>query len=417
MEILQIEGGAPLRGRVLIGGAKNAALPACIASLLTDEPIILRRVPRLRDVSMILFTLGTMGKRAVRDDRGVIISSSGRLSHEANAYAVQQMRASFLVLGPLIARLGRAVVPLPGGCRLGARPIDLHLMALRALGASIEERCGAVHARAKRLRGARIEFPFPSVGATEQVLMAASLAEGETVLENASIEPEVIDLIALLRRMGAEIKVVERTMRISGRERLGGAEHRLIPDRHEAGTFLLAGAATGGCVTAVEADASALEAFLGALRESGASVELEGESVCVEAARSPCPVDLVTAPHPGFPTDLQPQFAAYLSLVSGRSHVRETIFESRFAYAEGLSALGARVLRDGDTLSIEGVDSLHGGLVQAPDIRGGAALLIAGLAARGVTSIGQLVHLDRGYGDLVQKLQRLGASIERRTEP
>jgi len=416
MEILQIEGGSPLEGRVVIGGAKNAALPACIASLLTDEPIILRRVPRLRDVSMILFTLGTMGKRAVRDDRGVIISSSGRLSHEANAYAVQQMRASFLVLGPLIARLGRAVVPLPGGCRLGARPIDLHLMALRALGASIEERCGAVHARAERLRGARIEFPFPSVGATEQVLMAASLAEGETVLENASIEPEVIDLIALLRRMGAEIEVVERTMRISGRERLGGAEHRLIPDRHEAGTFLLAGAATGGSVTAVGADASTLGAFLDALRETGASVESDAESIRVEAAGRPCPVDLVTSPHPGFPTDLQPQFAAYLSLASGRSHVRETIFESRFAYAEGLCVLGTRVLRDGDTLSIEGVDTLHGGRVQAPDIRGGAALVIAGLAARGVTTIGQLVHLDRGYGDLVQKLEGLGASIERRTD-
>jgi len=331
MEILQIEGGAPLRGCVAIDGAKNAALPACVASLLTDEPIVLRRVPQLRDVSMILFTLDALGKRAVRDETGVIISSGGSLSPEANAYAVQQMRASFLVLGPLVARLGRAVVPLPGGCMIGARPIDLHLEALRALGARIEERAGAIHASAERLHGARIDLPFPSVGATEQVLMAASLAEGETILVNASIEPEVMDLVRLLQAMGAEIDVVDREIRIIGRDRLGGTEHRLIPDRHEAGTFLLAGATTGGSVTATGVDAGALDAFLQAIRETGAHVSVDGDSIAVEACESPRSIDITTAPHPGFPTDLHPQFAAYLSLVPGRSRIRETIFESRFA--------------------------------------------------------------------------------------
>jgi len=416
MEILQIEGGTPLRGRVAIDGAKNAALPACVASLLTDEPVILRHVPQLRDVSMILFTLDALGKRAVRDEKCVIISSGGQLSAEANAYAVQQMRASFLVLGPLVARLGRAVVPLPGGCMIGARPIDLHLNALRALGAKIEERGGAVHATAGRLRGARIDFPFPSVGATEQVLMAASLAEGETVLTGASIEPEVMDLVRLLQTMGAQIDVDGRGMRIVGREKLGGAEHRLIADRHEAGTFLLAGAATGGAVTATGADAGMLKAFLQAIRGTGARVCAEGNEISVEACESPRPIDIATAPHPGFPTDLHPQFAAYLSVVPGQSRIRETIFESRFAYVRSLRGMGAGIIRDGGAVTIDGVESLAGCGVQAPDIRAGAALVIAGLAAQGITTVGQLVHIDRGYSDLVNKLRGLGATIERRTE-
>jgi len=416
MEILEIEGGVPLHGCVTIHGAKNAALPACVASLLTEEPILLRRVPRLRDVSMILFTLDAMGKRAVRDERGVILSSGRGLMGEANAYAVQQMRASFLVLGALIARLGHAVVPLPGGCRLGARPVDLHLMALRALGARIEERDGVVRATAERLRGARIELPLPSVGATEQVLMAASLAEGETILSNASIEPEVMDLVTLLRKMGAAIDVSGREIRIQGRRELGGAEHHLIPDRHEAGTYLLAGAATGGRVTVSNVEADLLEAFLEALRETGAAVSIDGDAITVEAGDHPRPIELETAPHPGFSTDLHPQFAGYLALVPGTSRIRETIFESRFAYVRSLCAMGARIIRDGDTISIDGVESLAGCAVNAPDIRAGAALVIAGLAARGRTSVGQLVHIDRGYSDVVEKLRGLGASIERRTE-
>lgn len=417
METLQIEGGAPLRGRVAIDGAKNAALPACIASLLTDEPIILRHVPQLRDVSMTLFTLDALGKRAVRDDTGVIISSGGTLSGAANAYAVQQMRASFLVLGPLVARLGQAMVPLPGGCMIGARPIDLHLSGLRALGAQIEERDGAVHASASRLRGARIDLPVPSVGATEQVLMAGSLAEGETVLTNASIEPEVMDLVRLLRAMGAQIDVADREVRIVGRERLGGAEHRLIPDRHEAGTFLLAGTATRGCVTATGVSTDGLEAFLQALRETGARVSVDGDTITAEAAEASRPVEITTSPHPGFPTDLHPQFAAYLSCISGRSRICETVFESRFAYVRSLCEMGARMVRDGCTLSIDGVEGLIGGDLQAPDIRAGAALVIAGLAAHGTTSIEQLVHIDRGYSGLEKKLQGLGARIERRSRP
>jgi UDP-N-acetylglucosamine 1-carboxyvinyltransferase len=246
--------------------------------------------------------------------------------------------------------------------------------------------------------------------------MAASLADGETVLTNASIEPEVIDLVRLLRSMGAVIDVTDREIRIVGRDRLSGAEHRLIPDRHEAGTFLLAGAATGGCVTVSGAAAGALDAFLQAIRETGAGVSVDGDSITVAAGASPRPIDIATAPHPGFPTDLHPQFAAYLSVVQGRSRIRETIFESRFAYIRPLCEMGARIIRDGGVMTIDGVEVLMGRAVQAPDIRAGAALVIAGLAARGTTSIGQLVHIDRGYSDLVRKLQGLGAAIERRTD-
>jgi UDP-N-acetylglucosamine 1-carboxyvinyltransferase len=416
MDILQIEGGVPLRGRVAIDGAKNAALPACVASLLTEEPVVLRRVPQLRDVSMILFTLGALGKRAVRDASGVILSGGGTLSHEANAYAVQQMRASFLVLGPLVARIGRAVVPLPGGCRLGTRPIDLHLEALRALGARIDERGGSVHAEADRLRGARIDLPLPSVGATEQVLMAASLAKGETVLTNAAVEPEVLDLVELLRRMGAEIERTDRVIRIAGHDRLRGAEHRLIPDRHEAGTYLLAAAATGGEIVVSGVDAAALGAFLDALRATGVRLRVDADTIEIAPGETASPIEVTTAPHPGFPTDLHPQFAAYLARVPGRSRIEETIFESRFAYVRALCDMGAQMACDGRAVTIDGVDELCGRSVQAPDIRAGAALVLAGLSARGTTRIDQLVHIDRGYSDLVGKLRGLGANIERRTE-
>jgi UDP-N-acetylglucosamine 1-carboxyvinyltransferase len=414
-ETFLIEGGQPLFGSVSIEGAKNAALPACVASLLTDESIILHRVPELRDVSTILFTLSDLGKRVVRRGTSVVLSSDRPLASEANAYSVQQMRASFLVLGPLVARLGRAVVPLPGGCRLGARPIDLHLHALRALGARIEERDGAVHAAAERLRGASIDFPFPSVGATEQALMAASLAEGETVLTNASIEPEVMDLVEILRSMGAEIDVEDRRMCVVGRERLAGAEHRMISDRHEAGTYLLAGLATRGRVTVEGVDPSALGSFLDALRSTGAEIDIGEEWITAQASQDPRPTRVVTAPHPGFPTDLHPQLAAYLCLATGASEIEETIFENRFAYVRSLCEMGGQISAVGRRVAIVGVERLIGATVEAPDIRAGAALVIAGLAARGRTTIGQLAHLDRGYSGLERKLRALGGRIERRT--
>ncbi len=416
MESLRIEGGVPLSGTVRIDGAKNAALPACVAALLTDEPIVLHRVPQLRDVSTILYTLGALGKRVVRHGDHVAIAAGSGLSSEADPYSVRQMRASFLVLGPLVARLGEAVVPLPGGCRLGARPIDLHLRALRTLGARIEEREGIVHARAERLHGARIDLPLPSVGATEQILMAASLAAGETVLTNASIEPEVLDLVRLLQEMGAEIGVSGREMRIVGRERLHAAEHTVIPDRHEAGTYLLAGAITKGRVTVSGVESDALKAFLGALRETGTRILVEEDAVTVEPGGTARPISIATAPYPGFPTDLHPQFAAYLSTIPGLSRIEERIFESRFAYVDALCAMGAQLSRTGTTLTIEGVETLRSAAVSATDIRAGAALVLAGLAAEGYTCVTELEHIDRGYSCLEGKLENLGARIERRSD-
>jgi len=416
MESFRIEGGVPLSGTVRIDGAKNAALPACIAALLTDEPVVLHRIPQLRDVSTILYTLGTLGKRVVRHGDHVSIAAGERLSAEADAYSVRRMRASFLVLAPLVARLGRAVVPLPGGCAIGRRPIDLHLDGLRALGARVEERDGVVLVTADRLVGAHIALPYPSVGATEQILMAASLARGETVIENGAIEPEVEDLTCLLRKMGAEIEIDDRAIRVGGRKELRGAEHTLIPDRMEAGTFLLAGAITGGSVTVEGVRSDHLAPFLGPLESTGADVTIEAEAVTVRGPTRPLPAEVVTAPHPGFPTDLHPPFVGYLALAAGSSSLVESVFEGRFAYVDGLCEMGAQITRTGTMLTITGVESLQGRAVAATDIRAGAALVLAGLAAHGYTTVTQLEHIDRGYSGLEEKLKSLGARIERRDE-
>jgi len=415
IEFLSIEGGRPLSGVVPIEGAKNAALPACVASLLTDEPVVLHRVPELRDVSTILFTLSELGKRVVRRETSAVMTSDRALVPAANAYAVRQMRASFLVLGPLVARVGRACVPLPGGCQLGARPVDLHLMALRALGADIQERDGAVYASADRLRGARIELPFPSVGATEQVLMAASLAEGVTTLLNAAVEPEVMDLIDLLRRMGSAIDVSDREMRIVGSTHLHGAEHTLIPDRQEAGTYLLAGVATRGRVTVAGVDSAMLAGFLDALRETGADVRCGQDGITAEVRGALRPAHIATAPHPGFPTDLQPQFASHLCLAPGTSSIEERIFEGRFAYVRSLCEMGAKITAAGRRVTVVGVRRLRGADVEAPDIRAGAALVIAGLAASGASAVGGMEQIDRGYARIEAKLRAIGGRIERRS--
>jgi len=416
MESLVIEGGVPLSGTVLVDGAKNAALPACIAALLTDEPIILHRVPRLRDVSTILYTLSALGGHVVRHGDHVSITVGGSLSSEADAYSVRQMRASFLVLAPLVARLGRAVVPLPGGCAIGRRPIDLHLAGLRTLGAQVEERDGVVVVTADRLTGARIVLPYPSVGATEQILMAASLACGETIIENGAIEPEVEDLVCLLRKMGAGIEVDERVYRIVGRTELQGAEHTLIPDRMEAGTLLLAGAITAGDVTVGAVRGEHLKPFLRALESTGVAVGVGSETVTVRGEARPLPADIVTAPHPGFPTDLHPPFAAHLALATGSSSLVEAVFEDRFAYVDALCSMGAQITRTGKTLVIIGVESLRGRTVAATDIRGGAAMVLGGLVAQGHTTVTQLEHIDRGYAHLEDKLRALGARIERRDD-
>lgn len=414
MDALIIEGGQRLSGRIAIEGAKNAALPACVAALLTDEPIILRRVPQLRDVSTILYTIGALGKRVVRNEGSVVISGDGPLSGEANPYSVRKMRASFLVLGPLLARLGRARVPLPGGCAIGARPVDLHLQGLEALGARIDEHDGVVDVSADRLRGARIDLAFPSVGATEQLVMTATLAEGVTEIANAAVEPEVLDLVKLLRAMGAEIAVEGRTIRVAA-SRLRAAEHTLIPDRMEAGTMLLAAAIARGEATVEDVDPEDLAPLSDALRRAGVDVQDDGKSVTVSASGPLRGAAIETAPHPGFPTDLHPPFAALLTVARGTSRVTETVFESRFTYVDPLRAMGAQIAVDGRTATISGVDRLRAGSIEAPDIRAGAALVLAALAADGTTTLGGLEHIDRGYERLTEKLQLLGARIERQS--
>lgn len=416
MMSLVIQGGGPLSGSISISGAKNAALPACVASLLTEKSVVLHSIPQLRDVSTILYTLGALGKRVVRHDDSVAISSGKDLVPEANAYSVRQMRASFLVLGPLVARLGRAVVPLPGGCAIGTRPVDLHLDGLRALGAQVDEKGGMVTVSADRLTGATIHLPFPSVGATEQITMAACLADGETILHNASIEPEVLDLIDLLRKMGASISVEDRRLRIMGCRSLDGAEHALIPDRMEAGTILLAGAITGGNVSVSPVCPEHLGAFLDCLRSVGVELDVEERSITVRGIRRPAGIRIKTSPYPGFPTDLHPPLAAFLATADGSSWINEDVFERRFAYTSGLCTMGARIVQDGKAISIQGVENLVGGSVEAPDIRGGAALVLAGLAAHGRTIVAGMNHIDRGYANLEKKLRSVGARIERREE-
>ena len=416
MERLLVDGGSQLAGKVRIDGAKNAALPACVAALLTDEPVYLHRVPQLRDVSTILYTLGSLGKRVVRSDTSAAISSDGPLTGQAHPYSIRQMRASFLVVGPLVARLGQASIPLPGGCAIGGRPVDLHLQVLRALGARVEERPGMVIVKAAGLRGAPIDLTYPSVGATEQALMTAALAHGDTTIRGASIEPEVLDLVRLLRSMGSEIEQDGRTFRVVGRPTLHGTEHRLIPDRMETGTYLLAGAITGGRVTVHPIVPDDLTPLIDVLSAVGHEILVHDDEATIVPTDRPSPVDVKTAPHPGFPTDLHPPLAALLSLVPGASRIEETVFENRFAYLAHLQSMGARVEIEGRTVRLHGVDRLYGAQVEATDIRAGAALILAAAAATGMTTIRSLEHVDRGYSDLENKLQQLGGRIERRTD-
>ena len=414
MEHLSIEGGKRLVGEVRIDGAKNAALPACVATLLTDEPVTLHNVPHLRDVNTILATIASLGKHVSSPTEGTVaITGEGPLNEEADAFYVEQMRASFLVLGPLVARLGRAVVPLPGGCTIGPRPVDLHLQGLRQLGATVEEREGSVAVRADRLRGAPIALPYPSVGATEQLVTTATLAKGETRIENPAREPEIADLIALLRKMGARIDVEPTAIHVIGSDRLHTAEHSIIPDRLEAGTYLLAAGMTEGEVTVCGVIPDHLSALLAVLRDAGMTVSKSPNAIAVSSHGRPRPVRVRTAPHPGFPTDLQPPLVACLSLAAGESVVEETVFESRFSYVPALNEMGARIEVVGGAARISGVGTLQGRSVSAPDIRAGAALVLAGLAAQGHTTIDRLDRIDRGYAHLEEKLIKLGARIER----
>lgn len=414
-----VTGGRRLSGEVRISGAKNAVLPIIVATLLSEGRCVLEDVPRLADVQIIKDVLLSLGAEITFQDNTMEINGAPVDKVQAPVEYIKKMRASVLIMGPLLARFGRAVLSLPGGCAIGARPIDLHLKGLETLGAAIQIRDDEVVAEVPgggRLKGERIFLRVPSVGATENLMMAASLAEGTTVIENAAEEPEIVDLANFLNAMGADVRGAgTNVIRINGVERLHGAEHTIIPDRIEAGSYLLAGAITGSTVRVTNCIADHLRPVLDKIVESGSVIEVDevANAVTVHGTDKILPVDIKTLPYPGFPTDMQSQFMAYLTLAEGTSQVTETIFENRFMHVEELRKLGANIQTEGRNAFVNGVAKLHGASVRATDLRAGAALIIAGLAAEGETTIGDLYHLDRGYEDLIGKFQSLGADIRR----
>ena len=416
MQKILVQGGNPLHGDVRISGAKNAVLPILCAALLADDVLSVSNVPRLHDVKTTLRLLGELGAGIeISDDFDIRIDPRTVNSHVAPYELVKTMRASVLVLGPLLARHGAAEVSLPGGCAIGSRPIDQHIKGMQALGADVSVDHGFIKATASRLRGARVVFDMVSVGATENVLMAATLAEGRSVLENAAMEPEIIDLAVCLRAMGARIEG-EGTGRIvvEGVERLHGASHSVVPDRIETGTFLVAAAMTGGRITATHARPETLDAVLDKLREAGAVIDCTSDSITLDmGGRRPHAVNLTTAPHPAFPTDMQAQFMAMNCIADGVGVINETIFENRFMHVQELLRLGADIRVEGHTAIVRGVKTLSGAPVMATDLRASASLILAGLVADGETVIDRIYHLDRGYENIEAKLSALGAGIRR----
>lgn len=418
MDRLVIEGGCPLRGTVTAAGAKNAALPCLLAALLGPEKTVLSRVPPLRDVQTAIQLLRHIGA-AVEVESGTVSISAPRLTcAEAPYELVKTMRAGVLALGPLIARQGEARVSLPGGCAIGERPINLHLAGLEKLGVSIDLREGYVLAHVPRpLRGAKIVLDLPTVTGTMNLMMAATAAAGETVIENAAREPEVADLAAMLRQMGAQIEGAgSSVIAIHGPSQLHGCTHRIIPDRIETGTYLLAGAITGGDLTVADCCPAHLDSVLEKLREIGVGVEAGADWLRVRAAGRCRGTEIKTQPFPGFATDMQAQFMALLSLAQGTSAIRETIFENRFMHVAELKRMGAEITIHGASAVIEGVEYLSGAPVMATDLRASASLVLAALAARGTTFIQRVYHLDRGYEKMEQKLAAVGASIQREKE-
>jgi len=414
MQKLAIVGGTPLRGEVRISGAKNAALPIMCASLLTAESLHLTNVPDLHDVVTMRKLLQQMGMSAQITPGEVVFSGDRVDTLEAPYDMVKTMRAAILVLGPLVSRFGEAMVSLPGGCAIGSRPVDLHIKGLQAMGAEISIEHGYIHARAARLKGARIFFDIVSVTGTENLMMAATLADGVTVLENAAREPEVLDLADCLRAMGAKIAGDGTdTITITGVERLHGASHRIMPDRIESGTFLVAAAATGGEIVLRDCRADILETVLEKLGEAGARIVSESDVIQIAMPHRPRSVSVRTAPHPAFPTDMQAQFMAMNCIAEGSAMVIETIFENRFMHVQELRRLGARIDVEGNTAVVHGVEKLEGASVMATDLRASACLVIAGLVAQGETVIDRIYHLDRGYAHIESKLSQLGANIRR----
>ncbi len=415
MDKLVIEGGVPLSGTVAISGAKNAALPILTAALLTDEPLVVENVPHLRDVSTMLNLLMQMGVTTSLDEKGGVELQAAQITEPVAPYElVKTMRASVLVLGPLVARLGEARVSLPGGCAIGLRPVDQHLKGLQAMGASIVMEQGYMIARAKRLKGARICMDLVTVTGTENLMMAAALADGVTVIENAAREPEVTDLATCLIAMGAKISGAGTDLiTIEGVARLHGAHHSVMPDRIETGTFLVAAAATGGDVRLTGARPGTLDAVLEKLRETGVHIKTGDDWMQIKANGALKAANVRTAPYPAFPTDMQAQFMALNSVAQGTSRIVETIFENRFMHVQELQRLGADIEVEGNSAMIKGVGGLNGATVMATDLRASASLVIAGLIAQGATTVERIYHLDRGYERIEEKLSKLGARIRR----
>lgn len=418
MDYFLIRGGQPLQGRIAISGAKNAALPILAASLLTSEELRLQNVPHLNDITTMIELLGALGAEVAVDESGSLCMTAAALSSRRAPYElVKTMRASILVMGPLLARFGRAEVSFPGGCAIGSRPVDLHLKGFEAMGAQIDVRDGYIVATTEGgLRGCDFTFEMVTVGGTENLLMAAVLAEGKTVLRNVAREPEITDLVRFLRAMGADISGDDTdTLVIRGVRSLRACEYTVMPDRIEAGTYLVAAAATGGCVTVEGANAEHLGLVLDKLREAGVDVRVDGDAITADmSGKRPLSVDVTTAPYPGFPTDMQAQFTALNLVADGVARITETIFENRLIHAQEMSRMGANITIDGHSVIIRGQEEISGAPVMASDLRASASLVIAGLAAKGETRVDRIYHIDRGYERIEEKLQSVGADIVRK---
>ena len=416
MNKLLINGGARLEGEIRISGAKNAVLPILAATLLADSPATIENVPHLHDVTTTVELLGCMGVMVSIDEKlSVEVDSSTIENYTAPYHLVKTMRSSILVLGPLLARFGEAEVSLPGGCAIGSRPVDMHIKGLQDMGADIEVSNGYIHARAERLKGTRLVMDIVTVTGTENLMMAATLAEGTTVIENAAREPEVIDLANFLNAMGAKVSGAGTdTITIEGVEKLHGTRYRVLPDRIETGTFLVAAAITGGRIKVKDTDPRLLDAVLDKLREAGAKIETGENWISLDMeGRRPKSVNIRTAPYPAFPTDMQAQFAALNTIADGTATVVETVFENRFMHVQELKRMGADIEVEGNTAIIRGTDSLSSAPVMATDLRASASLIIAGLVASGETEVQRIYHIDRGYENIEEKLALLGAKIRR----
>jgi len=414
MDKIIIRGGERLIGEVEVSGSKNATLPIFAASLLAEGVNLFHNVPNLKDVQTIVKVLKNLGVKVWEEGELYRIDATEVSNHKAPYDLVKTMRASILVLGPLVARMRRATVSLPGGCAIGARPINLHLMGLEAMGAKIELRRGYIEAKADRLKGAEISFDIPTVTGAENLMMAATLAKGKTTLQNAAMEPEVVDLANVLTKMGAKINGAGTPLiEIEGVESLQAAEHSIIPDRIEAGTLMVAAGLTRGNIKILHCPLQQMETVASKLRESGMEIDSDGEGARVVGNRRIRSVDVKTQPYPGFPTDMQAQFMVLMSLAKGLSVISETIFENRFIHVSELRRMGANIRIQGDTAILQGVEGLNGAQVMATDLRASASLILAGLAAEGVTEVSRVYHLDRGYEGLDKKLASLGADIKR----